>query len=97
MDVLLWFQGDAREEIQRKFVAFENFDGSGGPEARKAYLDDILNIAAGELERGAIDEVDFAVITRSLCEIIVFYDLPSVSCGTLIALPDDIPVVSVDE
>jgi PKD repeat protein len=85
MDILLRFKDKAKERVLNIFDEFERFEGSWWPEARKKLLDEILNIAALERDAGNLDEVDVTIITRSLCEIIVFYELPSVSCGTLIA------------
>jgi PKD repeat protein len=95
MDILLRFKDNAKTQVETIFDTFERFDGTWWPEARKKLLDTILNIAVQERDNGNLDEVDIVVITRSLCEIIVFYDLPSVSCGTIIAIQGTGEVVEI--
>jgi len=43
-----------------------------------------------------IDEVDFNDIKKNLCDIIVYYELPSKSCGTLV-VPDEQEVLKPAE
>lgn len=82
-DILLRFKGDAKEQIQGYFGEFEKYEGTGGKEERKKSLDAIIQLAKIEQEKGNLDEVDIAAITARLCDIIVYYDLPSKSCGTI--------------
>jgi hypothetical protein len=50
-----------------------------------------LQVAKTAQEKGDLDEVDIAAITARLCDIIVYYDLPSKSCGTIKA-EDEQPI-----
>ncbi|MDP2670055.1 MAG: hypothetical protein Q8O99_03575 [bacterium] len=47
----------------------------------KSELDQIINRAAQERDAGTIDEVDFNYIRNNLCDIILYYELSSKTCG----------------
>lgn len=79
-NALVWFDEATQAEVKTLFNQFESVNGE--PEAMKLVLDEIFKIAARERDRGAIDIVDFNYIKNSLCNIIIYYELPSKTCGT---------------
>lgn len=79
-NALIRFDTEVQKEVE---VLFEQFEAvNGNPAAMKEALDQIFQIAARERDSGTIDIVDFNYIKNSLCEIIVYYELPSQTCGT---------------
>lgn len=63
------------------FAQFEQVNGD--QEAMKAVLDQIFTVTAKARDEGINDAVDFTYIQSSLCDIIIYYELPSRTCGTL--------------
>ena len=58
----------------------------------KSSLDNIFQITAREKDAGAIDAVDFSYMQKNLCDIIVYHDLPSKTCGTEIEVDSSVEV-----
>jgi len=74
------FDEAVQDEIAALFDQFESVNGD--PAAMKMALDEIFKVATRERDSGAIDIVDFNYVKNSLCDIIVYYELPSKTCGT---------------
>lgn len=79
-NAMVWFDEAVQEEIATLFAQFESVNGD--PAAMKMALDEIFKVASRERDSGAIDIVDFNYVKNSLCDIVVYYELPSKTCGT---------------
>lgn len=88
-NVLFWFPPSTKEEAVALFEQFEAVNGN--QEEMKAQLDQIFTLAAQERDRGNIDDVDFNDIKKNLCDIVVYYELPSKTCGTLVEADEETP------
>lgn len=78
-NILVWFQEPAKSEVQAIFSVFE--ENLWNQDTMKSELDQIINRAAQERDAGTIDEVDFNYIRNNLCDIILYYELSSKTCG----------------
>ncbi len=79
-NAMVRFDEAVQDEIAALFDQFESVNGD--PAAMKMALDEIFKVATRERDSGAIDIVDFNYVKNSLCDIIVYYELPSKTCGT---------------
>lgn len=80
-NIVARFQEPAKTEVDEYFKNFEK--NQWNQTTMKQYLDMVIQRAASERDAGNIDEVDFNYIRTNLCDIIVYYELPSKSCGTV--------------
>jgi hypothetical protein len=87
---IIAFLPDATKEAQALFTIFESQQGNQA--AMKAALDDVFRVAGREQQAGNIDTVDMTYIQKNLCDIIVYYDLPSKTCGTSIEIGEDVEI-----
>jgi len=85
-NITAWFDGDVSEEVQELFQAFENAEWN--KDDMKVALDTIFQVTWRERQAWNIDVVDFAYIQKNLCDIIIYYELPSKTCGTAIDISD---------
>jgi len=74
------FDENVQDEIATLFDQFESVNGD--PAAMKMALDEIFKVVSRERDSGAIDIVDFNYVKNNLCDIVVYYELPSKTCGT---------------
>ncbi|USN55867.1 MAG: hypothetical protein H6765_04810 [Candidatus Peribacteria bacterium] len=80
-NILSWFTPQSREAASKLFLEFER--ANGRQDEMKPLLDQVFTLAAEEKANGNIDDIDFADIQRNLCDIVIYYDLPSKTCGTI--------------
>lgn len=78
-NIIAWFSDDVSEEISWLFSAFEQ--AQWNKDDMKVALDAMYQVAAREEQAWTIDTVDLAYVKKNLCDIIAYYELPSVSCG----------------
>lgn len=88
-NILAWFQEPALTEIKALFASFERAEWNQSE--MKASLDAMINRAADERKAWRIDEVDFNYIRNNLCDIILYFDLPSKTCGSDATTPPTSP------
>ncbi len=79
-NALVWLNETSQDEVKALFDKFEA--ANGNQDEMKVALDEIFKVASRERDAGNIDIVDFNYIKNSLCDIVVYYELPSKTCGT---------------
>ena len=79
-EILVWFQNEDKKILQQYFNEFEK--AQWNKEELKAVLDKIFTYAWDVRKRWDIDEVDFNYLKWKLCEIVVYFELPSKTCWT---------------
>lgn len=94
-NVAVWFTDEAQEQVKELFRTFESQQGD--QTAMKATLDEVFKLAATQRDTGNIDAVDFAYIQKNLCDIIVYYELPSKTCGTEVEIDPELLEEAEDE
>lgn len=79
---IVWLLNEPyKQEATELFQKFEQVQDN--KEQAKMILDEIFGIAANARDQWINDAVDFTYIQASLCDIIIYFELPSRTCGTV--------------
>ena len=85
-NIIARFSDGVSDEISDLFTEFEQ--AQWNKEEMKIILDNVYKVAAREEQAWTIDTVDLAYVKKNLCDVIIYYELPSVSCGTAVDATD---------
>lgn len=79
-NILARFTEDKAQQASEAFALFEQ--NLGDQTSMLEHLTKVFRLSAQARDEGDIDATDYTYIQANICDIVVYYDIPSKTCGT---------------